>query len=166
MALRIRPSPYSSKPNDCTQTRKKIASNRCFRANNNSRFHDSIRQDRDDVFLRLVESSVPTLSHVILHAVGVGFSSVLLAISLVAFLRDHRTRFLFLTGAFAGLAIKQTIGLGDAFLTLGEFILPGTTLELGHFLDLIVILLLSFGILRSAIPASALAHRAGSVDTS
>jgi hypothetical protein len=87
-----------------------------------------------------------------------------LAISLVAFVRDRRGRFLFLTGAFAGLAVKQIIGLGDAFWALGEFILPGTTIELGHLLDLIVILLLASGILRSAIPASALANRDGPVD--
>jgi hypothetical protein len=122
-------------------------------------------QYRDDSFLQFMESSAPTLSHVILHAVGLGLSSVLLAISLMAFLRDRRARFLSLTGAFAGLVIKQTIDLRDAFLALGEFILPGTTIELGHFLDLMVILLLAVGILGSAMPANALMHRAGSLDT-
>jgi len=121
-------------------------------------------QDRDDALLHLMETSAPNLFHVILHAVGVGLSSVLLAISLVAFLRDRRGRLVSLTGAFVGLTIKQIIGLEDAFWALGEFILPGTTIELGHFLDLIVILLLASGILRSAVPASALAHRDGPVD--
>ncbi len=101
-------------------------------------------------YLSLLGTDMPlqTIYHMTIHSVSLCLSLLLLAISSTAFLRDRRSGLLYLTGAFALILVREMTELGRLALFSAELTLLGSTIEVGHILDLVIVSLFSLGTLR------------------
>ncbi len=81
--------------------------------------------------------------HNLMHIVIVIVAAILFVLSLITYLRTRKTKFLFICAAFLVFAVKEVI-LAVNIITFGTDPLMIFT----HFLDLVILLLFAFGILK------------------
>jgi len=84
----------------------------------------------------------------VVHVLLVAFSALVLLISLVAYVGRRELRYLFLSLAFAFLALSQAVELVETIFLSNQLILiPITGIHLSHFLDFLMLSSFSLALL-------------------
>jgi hypothetical protein len=86
--------------------------------------------------------------HIILHIASLIIAVFLSFIAVAAYLRDGRTRLLFMSFGFITLAILEGLMLLSATGNLNVPIIPAINVELSHLVLLLMITLFGIGILK------------------
>ena len=85
-----------------------------------------------------------------IHVLLVGFSTVVLLISVLAFAQRRTRRYLFLSLAFGSLALSQVVELWEVLFYSNQLVLiPDTGIHLSHFLDFLTLSCFSVALLVS-----------------
>lgn len=83
-----------------------------------------------------------------MHVFLVGFSALVLLISLVAYSSRRDARYLFLSLAFAFLALSEVVGLVETLFLSNELILiPLTGIHLSHFVEFLMLFSFSLALI-------------------
>jgi hypothetical protein len=82
--------------------------------------------------------------HTFMHTLTVILAVVLFSLSAIAYWRNKKPKFLFICGAFLAFAVKECILVYQTFTNPQSMTLFGHE----HILNLVVLLLFAFGVLR------------------
>lgn len=88
------------------------------------------------------------LLHLMLHLVSLCLSLLLVIVSSTAFLRNRRSRLLYVTAAFGGILMREAVSLQSVALGYGNLTLPGGHLEIGHLMDSVILAFFAIGTLK------------------
>ncbi|MEK6943772.1 MAG: hypothetical protein AABX00_06950 [Nanoarchaeota archaeon] len=83
------------------------------------------------------------LGHDIMHILIAALAGILFIVSLLAYIRTKRTKFMYICGAFLVFSIKETI-LAINIISFGT----DPMMMLTHFFDLVILALFAFGIFK------------------
>ena len=89
-----------------------------------------------------------TIYHIFLHIVSVIIAIFLGLVSILAYLRNRRSRLLFMTFAFFSLSVIETIYLFDVSSNMEDIVIQGVDIEISHIIFLVTLALFSIGIFR------------------
>lgn len=91
---------------------------------------------------------MPDITDGIVHLLLVGFSGLVLLISVFAYADRRTPRYFFLSAAFAFLAASEVVGLVEAwFLSTQLIFIPSTGIHLSHFLEFLMLASFSLALL-------------------
>lgn len=89
-----------------------------------------------------------TIYHIFLHIVSVIIAIFLGLVSILAYLRNRRSRLLFMTFAFFSLSVIEAMYLFDVSSNMEDIVIPGVDIEISHVIFLVTLALFSIGIFR------------------
>jgi hypothetical protein len=89
-----------------------------------------------------------TIYHIFLHLASVIIAIFLGVVSLLAYLRNGRSRLLFMTFAFLSLSVIEAMYLFDVSSNTEDIIIPGVDIEMSHVIFLVTLTLFGIGIFR------------------
>jgi len=89
-----------------------------------------------------------TIYHIFLHIVSVIIAIFLGLVSILAYLRNRRTRLLFMTFAFFSLSVIEAMYLFDVSSNMEDIVIQGVDIEISHIIFLVTLALFSIGIFR------------------
>ena len=89
-----------------------------------------------------------TIYHIFLHIASVIIAIFLGLVSILAYLRNRRTRLLFMTFAFFSLSVIEAIYLFDVSSNMEDIVIQGVDIEISHIIFLVTLALFSIGIFR------------------
>ena len=89
-----------------------------------------------------------TIYHIFLHIASVIIAIFLGVISILAYLRNRRSRLLFMTFAFFSLSVIEAMYLFDVSSNMEDIVIPGVDIEISHVIFLVTLALFSIGIFR------------------
>ena len=89
-----------------------------------------------------------TIYHIFLHIASVIIAIFLGLVSILAYLRNRRSRLLFMTFAFFSLSVIETIYLFDVSSNMEDIVIQGVDIEISHIIFLVTLALFSIGIFR------------------
>ena len=89
-----------------------------------------------------------TIYHIFLHIASVIITIFLAVVSILAYLRNSRSRLLFMTFAFLSLSVIEAMYLFDVSSKTGDIVIPGVDIEISHVIFLMALTLFGIGIFR------------------
>jgi hypothetical protein len=89
-----------------------------------------------------------TIYHIFLHIASVIIAVFLGVVSIFAYLRNRRSRLLFMTFAFLSLSVIEAMYLFDVSSKTEDIVIPGVDIEISHVIFLVTLALFSIGIFR------------------
>jgi len=89
-----------------------------------------------------------TIYHIFLHIASVIIAIFLGVVSILAYMRNRRSRLLFMTFAFFSLSVIEAMYLFDVSSKTGDIVIPGVDIEISHVIFLVTLALFSIGIFR------------------
>jgi len=89
-----------------------------------------------------------TIYHIFLHIASVIIAIFLGLVSILAYLRNRRSRLLFMTFAFFSLSVIEAIYLFDVSSNMEDIVIQGVDIEISHIIFLVTLALFSIGIFR------------------
>lgn len=89
-----------------------------------------------------------TIYHIFLHIASVIIAIFLGVVSMFAYLRNRRSRLLFMTFAFLSLSVIEAMYLFDVSSKTEDIVIPGVDIEISHVIFLVTLALFSIGIFR------------------
>jgi len=89
-----------------------------------------------------------TIYHIFLHIASVIIAIFLGVVSILAYLRNSRSRLLFMTFAFLSLSVIEAMYLFDVSSKTEDIVIPGVDIEISHVIFLVTLALFSIGIFR------------------
>jgi hypothetical protein len=89
-----------------------------------------------------------TIYHIFLHIASVIIAIFLGLVSILAYLRNRRSRLLFMTFAFFSLSVIEAIYLFDVSSNMEDIVIQGVDIEISHVIFLVTLALFSIGIFR------------------
>jgi uncharacterized protein involved in response to NO len=89
-----------------------------------------------------------TIYHIFLHIASVIIAIFLGVVSILAYLRNRRSRLLFMTFAFLSLSVIEAMYLFDVSSKTEDIVIPGVDIEISHVIFLVTLALFSIGIFR------------------
>lgn len=89
-----------------------------------------------------------TIYHIFLHIASVIIAIFLGVVSIFAYLRNRRSRLLFMTFAFISLSVIEAMYLFDVSSKTEDIVIPGVDIEISHVIFLVTLALFSIGIFR------------------
>jgi hypothetical protein len=90
-----------------------------------------------------------TIYHIFLHLASVIIAIFLGVVSLLAYLRNGRSRLLFMTFAFLSLSVIEAMYLFDVSSKPEDIVIPGVDIEISHVIFLVTLTLFGIGIFRA-----------------
>ena len=90
-----------------------------------------------------------TIYHIFLHIASVIIAIFLGVVSILAYMRNRRSRLLFMTFAFFSLSVIEAMYLFDVSSNMEDIIIPGVDIEISHVIFLIMLSLFGIGIFRA-----------------
>jgi hypothetical protein len=89
-----------------------------------------------------------TIYHIFLHIASLIIAVFLGVVSIFAYLRNRRSRLLFMTFAFLSLSVIEAMYLFDVSSKTEDIVIPGVDIEISHVIFLVTLALFSIGIFR------------------
>ena len=89
-----------------------------------------------------------TIYHIFLHIASVIIAIFLGVVSILAYMRNRRSRLLFMTFAFFSLSVIEAIYLFDVSSNMEDIVIQGVDIEISHIIFLVTLALFSIGIFR------------------
>jgi uncharacterized protein involved in response to NO len=89
-----------------------------------------------------------TIYHIFLHIASVIIAIFLGLVSILAYMRNRRSRLLFMTFAFFSLSVIEAIYLFDVSSNMEDIVIQGVDIEISHIIFLVTLALFSIGIFR------------------
>jgi len=89
-----------------------------------------------------------TIYHIFLHIASVIIAIFLGLVSILAYMRNRRSRLLFMTFAFFSLSVIEAMYLFDVSSNMEDIVIPGVDIEISHVIFLVTLALFSIGIFR------------------
>ena len=89
-----------------------------------------------------------TIYHIFLDIASVIVAIFLGVVSILAYLRNRRSRLLFMTFAFFSLSVIEAMYLFDVSSKLEDIVIPGVDIEISHVIFLVTLTCFSIGIFR------------------
>src|SRR5215467_6396441 len=89
-----------------------------------------------------------TIYHIFLHIASVIIAIFLGLVSILAYLRNRRSRLLFMIFAFFSLSVIEAIYLFDVSSNMEDIVIQGVDIEISHIIFLVTLALFSIGIFR------------------
>jgi hypothetical protein len=86
--------------------------------------------------------------HLLLHVISLIIAVFLGLVSILAYLRNGRSRLLFMMGGFLLLAIIEAMYLVDVTSKIEDIVIPIVDIELSHVIFLVMLTLFGIGIFR------------------
>jgi hypothetical protein len=90
-----------------------------------------------------------TIYHIFLHLASIIIAIFLGVVSLLAYLRNGRSRLLFMTFAFLSLSVIEAMYLFDVSSKSEDIVIPGVDIEISHVIFLVTLTLFGIGIFRA-----------------
>jgi chromate transport protein ChrA len=90
-----------------------------------------------------------TIYHIFLHIASVIIAIFLAVVSILAYLRNRRSRLLFMTFAFFSLSVIEAMYLFHVSSNMEDLVIPGVDIEISHVIFLIMLSLFGIGIFRT-----------------
>ena len=89
-----------------------------------------------------------TIYHIFLHIASVIIAIFLGLVSILAYLRNRRSRLLFMTFAFFSLSVIEAIYLFDVSSNMEDIVIQGVDIEISHVIFVVTLALFGIGIFR------------------
>ena len=89
-----------------------------------------------------------TIYHIILHVASLIIVVFLGAVSILAYLRNGRSRLLFMMLAFLSLSVIEAMYLFNVSSNIEDIVIPGLDIEVSHVIFLVTLTLFGIGIFR------------------
>ena len=89
-----------------------------------------------------------TIYHIFLHIASVIVAIFLGVVSILAYLRNRRSRLLFMTFAFFSLSVIEAMYLFDVSSNTEDIVIPGVDIEISHVIFLVTLTCFGIGIFR------------------
>jgi len=89
-----------------------------------------------------------TIYHIFLHIASVIIAIFLGVVSILAYMRNRRSRLLFMTFAFFSLSVIEAMYLFDVSSNMEDIVIPGVDIEISHVIFVVTLALFGIGIFR------------------
>ncbi|MGC2570712.1 MAG: hypothetical protein WA364_04300 [Candidatus Nitrosopolaris sp.] len=89
-----------------------------------------------------------TIYHIILHVASLIIAVFLGAVSILAYIRNGRSRLLFMMFAFLSLSVIEAMYLFNVSSNIEDIVIPGLDIEVSHVIFLVTLTLFGIGIFR------------------
>ncbi len=93
-------------------------------------------------------SDTSTIYHILLHVASLIIAIFLGAVSIFAYLRNGRSRLLFMMFAFLSLSVIEAMYLFDVSSNIEDIVIPGADIEVSHVIFLVTLTLFGIGVFR------------------
>ena len=89
-----------------------------------------------------------TIYHIILHVASLIIAVFLGVVSILAYIRNGRSRLLFMMFAFLSLSVIEAMYLFNVSSNIEDIVIPGLDIEVSHVIFLVTLTLFGIGIFR------------------
>jgi hypothetical protein len=89
-----------------------------------------------------------TIYHILLHLASLIIAIFLGVVSILAYLRNGRSRLLFMMFAFLSLSVIEAMYLFGVSSNMEDIVIPGVDIELSHVIFLVTLTLFGIGVFR------------------
>jgi len=90
----------------------------------------------------------PTIYHILLHVASIIIAVFLGVVSILAYIRNRRSRLLFMMFAFLSLLVIEAMYLFDVSSNIEDIVIPGVDIEVSHVIFLVTLTLFGIGVFR------------------